>query len=56
MLLDNRYFKNKKNDYSYLVNESLRDAQNFNGWLLDFAPMGTLNLQFEQKLSKNKKN
>ena len=49
MLLDNRYFKNNKKNYDYLVKENLRDAQNFNGWLVNFAPTGNLNLKFETK-------
>lgn len=55
MLLDNRYFKNNKKNYDYLVKENLRDAQNFNGWLVNFAPTGNLNLKFETKLVDEEK-
>ncbi|ERJ79118.1 nitroreductase family protein [Streptococcus sobrinus] len=51
MLLDDRYFVNKKKNYNYLVKQNLRDAQNYSGWLMNFAPTGNLNLKFETEIT-----
>ena len=50
MILNKKYYINKKHDYKYLVRQNLRDAQNFSGWLMNFAPTGNLNLKFEKSL------